>query len=927
MQGNKAYIIGDLNKAVFFEKDEAFVISGESNSHSYPLTGYEWSQICSLRSEYYYSDYSSIPHLKEITNKIYQKSEALEMALELMDTNLSGEYRSGIAKILATNLDKEEEFFVYVKNRLLSTPTPDCFDPDQAYSFVLPYSEKTANLYNNLRDKTKAFAAYYTILKIGLNLELEKQDFVDQTLTDLGYYSKFSEALYESSKNKYDSAAVLTLIKLQELHISHSPSVFFEIESKLKQDYKIVLTEAIKESQQSKGKEQTITKFDEDEIIQLIEAHFSQKQSEHDNKLSKRGKAKKITKYSENNLDTVEILKEWSKKYASKNDDAFLHEFKDVIKNQLRTSRPEHISKTCCDLASHFTQINRFTLSKKLLSYAKRLTPEDIVVYTQEAELSNRIGDLPKALELYNLVLKNFSDNVVSYSGKAKTLRDIGKFQEALQQYDETIKRFNEDVVFRGKAETLRDMGRFQEALELYDETIKKFGENIISFCGKAETLRDMGKFQEALKLYDETIKKIGDDVFAYCGKAETLRDMGKFSEALKQYDETIIKFGDSYVAFHGKAETLRDIGKYSEALKQYEKTIKKFDGDIFANCGKAETLRDMGKFSEALSLYDETIKKFSHDVVAYCGKAETLRDMGKLPEALNLYDETIKKFSQKVVAYNAKAETLRDMGKLPEALNLYDETIKKFRYNVVAYNGKAETLRDMGKLSEALKQYDETIKKFSHNVVAYNGKAETLRDMGKLSEALDQYEMILQQNFENKFAQNGRLKLLLETGKLENYDNILIKEDYKTFDDYISLHIYSTFLIKKGDWNEASKMIEIGLKSPFLKDKPHFRSLASYLKILQKQYTAALKYFNPNESNKPVESLLATHAFAASNQINQAKAILHKLDYIERPVIRTTLNYLSERYLLNGFQKSGKPTEELDTLIIEGEMKALLQY
>jgi tetratricopeptide (TPR) repeat protein len=883
MVQTEAYIIGGLSKGIFWENGIPYIISGGVEPTKHALTGYEWSQIRFLKSEYYSEEYSSLYQLGETINNISLKTEGLEMAIELMDSNLSDEYRSELAKLLGSQVEKNTELFVYIKNRLLSTPVPNELFPENAYSFIQSFSSKMADLYQGLREKTKSFGAFYTLLKFELNLNYQVQEYVDQFLTDEGLYTKFSEALYEKSRKNYHSAGIETLKALKNMGVSYNPNIFLEIEKQLSQNYRINLSDTT--PQVNLTNYEFASEQENDEIKLLIEEYFLKMQAEHDKKKVKRGFGKKVEKYQEDILDVVEKLKGWVKTHANKGDEAFLNEFKDVVKKQLKSSKPEQLCKTCCDLATFFIGNLRFALAQKLLEYAKLLNSEDPVIYSQIAELYRKQGKFKNALEAYNYAIQK-SNDVVDYSGKAETFRDMGKSEEALAQYDLTIEKFDDVVAYSGKAEVLRDMGKSEEALAQYDLTIEKF-DNVVAYSGKAEVLRDMGKSEAALAQYDLTIEKF-DDVVAYSGKAEVLRDMGKSEEALAQYDLTIEKF-DNVVAYSGKAEVLRDMGKPEEALKQYDLTIEKFD-NVFAYNGKAETLRDMGKSEEALGQYDLTIKKFD-DVVAYSGKAETLRDMGKSEAALKLYNLIIEKFD-----------------------------------HVVAYCGKAEVLRDMGKPEEALKQYDLTIEKFD-NAAAYNGKSEALKDMGRIEDSFNLYKKISFKYKYNNFTTLGLYRTMLEVGKLDELRNYVVKPIYITSFDYSCLNMYALLLIKEGDWEQANEVIKKGLESPFKKNILYFKGLASYLKILKREYNQALAYFDNKKPKTPPEILLIVHAYSENDKNLEAKEILRKIDHIKRPVISSTVNYLSERYLLNGFKKSGKLKEELDKLILEGELKAMLQY
>ncbi|MBI3235269.1 MAG: hypothetical protein HYZ42_14750 [Bacteroidetes bacterium] len=168
---------------------------------------------------------------------------------------------------------------------------------------------------------------------------------------------------------------------------------------------------------------------------------------------------------------------------------------------------------------------------------------------------------------------------------------------------------------------------------------------------------------------------------------------------------------------------------------------------------------------------------------------------------------------------------------------------------------------------------------------------------------------------------------MLLEKNKYQEFSKLIKKENYITSGDYVELHMYCIYLIKIGEWEEAEKKIDFGLSSPFIKSKKYFKNTNAYLSILNKHYSYALQELSLVKIHTHAQSLLVIHANAESNNKSRAIEELHKLETIKRPVIFNTLTYLSERYSLNGFEKTNKPKEELDKLIQEGEMKALLQY
>ena len=682
---NKAYIATNINRGFVFKDDYTEFISGNTGINQF-LDGYLFSQIRTLNPEIKEVFYRNIEGLKAIISDEYEKQEALNMALEVMDISLSEEYRIGIAGLLDTEISNHPEYLGFIKNRLHSTALPDLFNTVFIDAKKSIFSKEFISLYDDIKEKARLFNCFHTLLKLSLNLEIAELELIDSRLTDNGAYAAFTNAISQYSQKKYYQAVIIAIPVLEELHFFTNKQLFIEIETKLFENYQIKLEE---HSFLDVSGNQFKVSDSPDPIIQLIERYIDEKQVKHDEKRSKRGMARRVKDYEREMNSIVTEMKEWLVK-NSYNGPIFFKQFESVAEKQLRSGHPEHLCKTCCDLATIFIEKSQFAISETLLTYAELLNPEDKYVHTQKAVLFHKQNKLEKALE----------------------------------QYDEVIKKFGEDSV-------------------------------------------------------------------GYNGRAEVLRDLGRPEEALKQYDEAIIKFSEDSVGYNGRAEVLRDLGRPEEALKQY------------------------------------------------------------------------------------------------------DEVIKKFRENSVGYNGRAEVLRDLGRPEEALKQYDEVIKLFPFDDV----------------------------------SKKGRIQVLLEEDKYDEFNKAIKKVNYITFGDYVQLHMYCMYLIKVGDWEQAREKIAIGLASPFNQHRKYFKNINAYLDILKNQFSNALKELDSIRIHTPAQSLLIIHANAENNTKQKAIKELHKLESIKRPVIYITLGYLSERYSLNGFKKTNKTKEDLDKLIQEGEMKALLQY
>jgi tetratricopeptide (TPR) repeat protein len=748
---SSAYIATNLNLAFLIGKNTSEIIDGKTGA-SKPLDGYAYSQIRALQPEIKSIPFTTKEALLASITSEYEKQEALSMALEIMDTTLSDNYRNGISLLLDAAIKEKPALLTFVKNRLYSTALPNSFDHTFINAENQLVSQTLIDLYADLKEKARLFNCFETALKLTLNIDTNEQAILDATLTDNGCYAAFTNALYVRSEKDFDGAMILAVPTLEAEHAFKNKNLFDEVKEKLRENYKIVLGEklgGVKKELKNNG--------ENDPIIILIEKYFEEKQDQNDRKRGKRGNARRVKDYDSEIELSVAEMKDWILENSG-DETSFFYEFEYLVKKQLRSGKPEHLCKTCCDLAAVFIENRSYLIPKKLLEYAEILNPLDEFVFTQKALLLHRQDKLADALDMYNLAILKFGVNAVTLCGKAEVLKDLGNLDEALDTYEQCIEEFpNESVAYNGKAEVLRDMGDNKGALTAYEESILKF------------------KF----------------DAFGYSGKAEVLRSMGRYKEALLIYEKAILDFYDNPVLYCGKAEVLRDLGRYDEALVQYEKTILKFD------------------------------------------------------------------------------------------------------YYIFSYNGKAEVLRDLHKYDEALVQYEKAIKLFP------------LNDIGR----------------------RGRLQVLLEKGDYIELEKSIKKDNPITKGDYISLHIYCMYLIRTGEWDLATNKIKLGLSCSFAKQKMYFIAIDIYLKIQRKQFDSALADLNLLKVHTPSQSLLFIHANAEENNKPKAVEELHKLEINKRPVIHKTLGNLSERYSLNGFTKTGKSPAELDILILEGEMLALLQY
>ncbi|MDE3212953.1 MAG: hypothetical protein KGM98_06940, partial [Bacteroidota bacterium] len=106
MRKKKAYIVGNLNCAIIFEGEKIALVRGDREEVE-NIDSYVLSQIYATRPELKLTSFSQQDTLRQEISKEYRKQDALHMALEIMDSRLSMEYRQKTAIALKEVIEND----------------------------------------------------------------------------------------------------------------------------------------------------------------------------------------------------------------------------------------------------------------------------------------------------------------------------------------------------------------------------------------------------------------------------------------------------------------------------------------------------------------------------------------------------------------------------------------------------------------------------------------------------------------------------------------------------------------------------------------------------------------------------------------------------------------------------------------------------
>ncbi|MCX7110230.1 MAG: hypothetical protein NTX45_08895 [Proteobacteria bacterium] len=113
-------------------------------------------------------------------------------------------------------------------------------------------------------------------------------------------------------------------------------------------------------------------------------------------------------------------------------------------------------------------------------------------------------------------------------------LKALGRFPEALQAFDEVTQDHTENVVAKcGRAEVLKAMGELNEAAMAYAGIREQHPEDLIARNGYAAVLLMLGKYDMALELLPSLNPESVEDWIGWHIRGMTLLRMGRFDDAL----------------------------------------------------------------------------------------------------------------------------------------------------------------------------------------------------------------------------------------------------------------------------------------------------------------------------------------------------------------------------------------------------------
>jgi tetratricopeptide (TPR) repeat protein len=630
----KAILSGQSGVAVCIENDQFHSVSIDSLETWRERHDWEVPLLFADASDMLQLENTSRSQVLERLELAWAQDRGLQLTLILLDPEEESETRFEAAECLDDFFNKAE-VREYVENHLYSASLPSSADLSGAIKICkVPLLTKVMDFLCELqRDQeeiSKRVLAWEALPTSLFDDSTGKRDFYHDAVR----YGAFR--LFVTWRHK-KNLALLQLLSHPHFRGNSSARNIFR-------EWSVPFKESVTNT------EFEPCKFNDDQAYTLHNAY------------------KKSEISSADAFQQAEKQKEAIKKLLSEgNQDMALRFTQELIDNQRRTSKPEHIAKSLCDLAQFAKGLGSPELQLEFASKAVEEAPHDGWSYATLADAYRSLAEYPKSLEMYHKA-GVFGDRCIALTGRAEVLKDLGHLKESLKIFDQCIEFSGSVAVRNGRAATLADYGQLEKALEAYNEILREEPFEPVTASGRAQVLRGMGRLEESLAEYDILTELYADDMIQHNARADVLRDLGKLEDAEVALSEIVKRFPLAAYAMASHARILRDLGRFDDAFNEYKECIRRFPLSPWAYFGIAETYRKKGDLPAALNAYELFSKKFPRSAMSRNGKASVLVAMDRYHDALSILPKNLPATQSEWVAYHIRGMIYMRSGDLKKA-------------------------------------------------------------------------------------------------------------------------------------------------------------------------------------------------------------------------------------------------------------------
>lgn len=268
-------------------------------------------------------------------------------------------------------------------------------------------------------------------------------------------------------------------------------------------------------------------------------------------------------------------------------------------------------------------------LTKNLVQNTPPLTSEDGLLAEVE-------GDWPKALEIYQDVLKRNPDNLPLWLRVADMHWSLGNYSQTVEALTQVV-RLNPDnteMHFR-LSQAYSVMQKPEPALQEVQRAVELDPKKVEYWEARGSIANWLGKYSVAIESFQKVMELDPKNADAEVNLARSQKWSGELTKSIGTYRSYLKKYPDKKDATLELAMAEAERGNYPAAEKMLKKYQTSFGQDDSSNASLARIYAWDDRPNLSFSLLDPLLKAKPNDYDLLYTKTVSLRNAERFPEAL----------------------------------------------------------------------------------------------------------------------------------------------------------------------------------------------------------------------------------------------------------------------------------------------------
>ncbi len=488
---------------------------------------------------------------------------------------------------------------------------------------------------------------------------------------------------------------------------------------------------------------------------------------------------------------------------------------------------------------------------KAVLYYQKsvNIDPDNVALRLKYARILDKLGQDDLAVQEYNTVLANGSNNpdvlyalekiyikkLAASPNSAELNTNLGAILQREKKYDAALTYYKaaetldpSNVTTRLNLGTLYQQKKdYNSALSAYNSILTLYPENKEANLYRAQTLKELGEKEEAIKAFKKVLTLDSSSQVAKMELLDLMKDSMTPEQIIKSFNQNATVDASTINAMYDYAKNLHKNKKYEEAASYYKEVLKydQNNPEVYANV--ALLYAEQEDFNNAQQYLDGAKARFPKDefIQSTYNKVKELSSAKKYEEANNHFknSEYQKALNLYLTIYPPQKDVLIAIAACYKGLNNIDKAIEYYKkafdkdknvseiayYIGVLYAEKENWTSAKIYLQEAIKIDPKNVNAedllstvVEQNNVLLINKVIDLYNAKNYDQALKLISQILTEDNKNAYAyyyrgliydaQQKSLQAIEEYKKAIEYNKELVISDYLIATAYDSLGQYS---------------------------------------------------------------------------------------------------------------------------------------